>query len=86
MQHGAASPWPPSQLGRAPASSPTGSTRRRPRPIDGGGYSNGGVDLSVIAAGHKVKASDSGLACYTGATPPAGVPTYDEVTIHPPAL
>jgi hypothetical protein len=52
--------------------------------IVGAGYSNGGVDLTVTSGGRKIKASDSGVACYTGAAPPPGVPTYDEVTIHLP--
>lgn len=48
------------------------------------GYSNGGVDLTVIDGGKKLKGTESGVACYTGANPPAGVPAYDEVTIHLP--
>jgi hypothetical protein len=47
-------------------------------------YSNGAVDLTVVDGGRKVQAAASGTACYTGATPPAGVPSDDEVTIHPP--
>jgi hypothetical protein len=46
-------------------------------------YSNGAVDLTVASAGRKV-VFPSGVACYTGATPPAGVPAYDEVSIHIP--
>lgn len=46
-------------------------------------YSNGAVDLVVTGSGRTV-AARSGVACYTGATPPAGVPSNDEVTIHVP--
>ncbi len=47
-------------------------------------YSNGTVDLTVFGAGRKIDAAASGVACYTGTTPPAGVPTNAEVTIHFP--
>jgi hypothetical protein len=46
-------------------------------------YSNGGVDLQVASGGRKI-VFPSGVACYTGATPPAGVPANDEVSIHIP--
>lgn len=46
-------------------------------------YSNGGVDLQVGSAGRKI-VFPSGVSCYTGANPPAGVPAYDEVSIHLP--
>jgi hypothetical protein len=48
------------------------------------GYSNGGVDLTVIDGGRKLEGAESGVSCYTGSNPPAGVPTYDEVSIHLP--
>ena len=46
-------------------------------------YSNGAVNLNVGSGGRKIK-FPSGVACYTGATPPAGVPANDEVSIHIP--
>jgi hypothetical protein len=46
-------------------------------------YSNGGVDLQVASGGRKI-VFPSGVACYTGPNPPAGVPAYDEVSIHLP--
>ena len=46
-------------------------------------YSNGAVDLVVLAAGRKISAH-SGVACYTGTTPTTGVPANDEVSIHLP--
>lgn len=46
-------------------------------------YSNGGVDLQVASGGRKI-VFPSGVSCYTGATPPAGVPANDEVSIHIP--
>src|ERR1700744_2895618 len=46
-------------------------------------YSNGAVDLQVGGGGRKL-VFPSGVACYTGKTPPAGVPAEDEVSIHLP--
>ncbi len=46
-------------------------------------YSNGAVDLQVASGGRKI-VFPSGVACYTGKTPPAGVPAEDEVSIHLP--
>ncbi|MBS1861387.1 MAG: hypothetical protein JSS68_06700 [Actinobacteria bacterium] len=46
-------------------------------------YSNGAVNLEVASGGGKI-VFPSGVACYTGSTPPVGVPSYDEVSIHIP--
>jgi hypothetical protein len=46
-------------------------------------YSNGGVDLQVASGGRRI-VFPSGVACYTGKTPPTGVPAEDEVSIHLP--
>jgi len=46
-------------------------------------YSNGGVDLQVASGGRKI-VFPSGVACYTGTNPPAGVPAEDEVSINIP--
>src|SRR6201996_4853016 len=46
-------------------------------------YSNGAVDLQVGGGGRKL-VFPSGGACYTGKTPPAGVPADDEGSIHLP--
>lgn len=46
-------------------------------------YSNGAVDLQVGGGGSKL-VFPSGVACYTGKTPPTGVPADDEVSIHLP--
>ena len=46
-------------------------------------YSNGAVDI-VVTSGGRTLSAQSGVACYTGATPPAGVPSNDEVSIHVP--
>jgi hypothetical protein len=47
-------------------------------------YANGSVDLYVIKGGRQLQGSGSGQACYTGESPPSGVPTNDEVKIHLP--
>ena len=47
-------------------------------------YSNGTVDLTVYGGGRKIRPTTSGLACYTGSTPPAGVPTDDELSVRFP--
>jgi hypothetical protein len=47
-------------------------------------YSNGVVDLTVYGGGRKISPRTSGLACYTGSTPPAGVPTDDELSVRFP--
>lgn len=46
------------------------------------GYSNGGVDIVVVKGGKKITLA--GVACYTGTTPPEGLPANDEVTIRAP--
>lgn len=46
-------------------------------------YSNGGVDLQVGSGGRKI-VPRSGVACYTGSDPAAGLPAYDEVQITIP--
>jgi hypothetical protein len=73
----------------APSSAATKSTRVKdgvyaPKASNKTPYSNGAVDITVYDSGRKIKASQSGVACYTGATPPTGVPSDDEVTIHFP--
>ena len=52
--------------------------------VDTGEYSNGAVDLQVVKGGRQIEGRISGVACYTGEGPPAGVPTNDEVKIHLP--
>jgi hypothetical protein len=47
-------------------------------------YSNGAVDLTVYGRGRKISATTSGLSCYTGSNPPAGVPANDEVSVRFP--
>jgi hypothetical protein len=47
-------------------------------------YSNGAVDLTVYGGGRKISPTTSGLSCYTGSNPPAGVPTDDEVSVRFP--
>jgi hypothetical protein len=47
-------------------------------------YSNGAVDLTVYGGGRKISPTTSGMSCYTGSNPPAGVPTDDEVTVRLP--
>jgi hypothetical protein len=47
-------------------------------------YSNGAVDLTVYGKGRKISRTTSGLACYTGSTPPAGVPSDDELSVRFP--
>jgi hypothetical protein len=47
-------------------------------------YSNGAVDLIVYGKGRKISPTTSGLACYTGSKPPAGVPTDDELSVRFP--
>lgn len=55
-----------------------------PKASDKTPYSNGAVDLTVYGGGHKIRPTTSGLACYTGSKPPAGVPTDDELSIRFP--
>lgn len=45
-------------------------------------YSNGAVNINVAKNGRTI--TRIGVACYTGATPTAGLPAYDEVTIIVP--
>ncbi len=47
-------------------------------------YSNGGVDLTVYGKGRKISPKTSGMACYTGSTPIAGVPADDELSVRFP--
>jgi hypothetical protein len=47
-------------------------------------YSNGAVDLTVYGGGRKISPTTSGLACYTGSTPTAGVPANDELSVRFP--
>lgn len=73
----------------APALAGAASTRIRnglyaPKANNKTPYANGVVDLIVYGSGRKLNPTQSGLACYTGTTPPPGVPTNDEVSIRFP--
>ena len=63
---------------------PDGSYAESAAAVDTAGYSNGGVDLYVIKDGQQLEGSFTGVGCYTGTHPPAGVPADDEVKIHLP--
>jgi hypothetical protein len=56
------------------------------RTIGPHGESNGGVDLVVTHGGTKLEGGlpGTGMSCSTGAEPPAGIPSYDELTIKLP--